>query len=127
MIEEPEISLHPGAQVEMCRFLARSAVEGKQIIASTHSQFMLLALQAPIREGVISSQDVAIFDVTRNPDQSANDFGATQTERLSLEDEGFLSDWVPSFSDVEQGLARDWGGGSDNSEEDANDGANTNV
>lgn len=108
MIEEPEISLHPEGQVEMCRFLAKHAAQGKQVIATTHSQFMLLALQKPVREGLISSEDIAIYHIERNRDPSKGDIGATIAERLPLAPEGYLEEWVSSFSHVEKELVKEW-------------------
>jgi predicted ATPase len=43
MIEEPEISLHPEAQVKLGELFAEAVQENKQIIATTHSHFLLLA------------------------------------------------------------------------------------
>lgn len=108
MIEEPEISLHPAAQVEMCRFLATQASRGKQILATTHSPFMLLALRKPILEKIIAAEDVAIYHVERNLDLQAGEIGVTVAKRLPLAKEGYLEEWVPSFSKVERDLAKEW-------------------
>jgi predicted ATPase len=108
MIEEPEISLHPEAQVEMCRFLAKHAAQGKQILATTHSQFMLLALRRPIQDKTISANDVAVYHVKRNDDPEKGEVGATVAEQLPLANEGYLEEWVPSFSKIERELAREW-------------------
>lgn len=108
MIEEPELSLHPEAQIAMCRFLAEQVAKGKQVIATTHSQFLLLGLRQLIREGIISSDAVAVYHVKRIRDARTGEKGATTVVRLPLAREGYLEAWVPSFSKVERDLARDW-------------------
>ncbi|MBI4236184.1 MAG: AAA family ATPase [Chloroflexi bacterium] len=106
LIEEPEISLHPKAQVEMTRFLAEHAAhaaKGKQIIATTHSPFMLLALQYPVEEGLIKPDQIAVYEVERDKKT-----GATKAQPLPMTKDGYLKNWVPSFSRVEKKLLRDW-------------------
>src|SRR5262249_34998917 len=52
-IEQPEIHLHPRAQVAMGRLLVNAANRGVRVVAETHSSLLLLAVQALVAEGVI--------------------------------------------------------------------------
>jgi predicted ATPase len=44
MIEEPEISRHPNAQILLAELFAEAVHEGKQIIITAHSEFLPLTL-----------------------------------------------------------------------------------
>jgi hypothetical protein len=101
MIEEPEISLHPESQTLLPMLFAEAVKLGVQIIITTHSPFILLALWKPIAEKLISSQDVAVYHVNKAPN------GTTATQ-LPLTEEGYLKDWVPSFSAAESKLLKDF-------------------
>ena len=52
-IEQPEIHLHPRAQVAMARLLVNAANRGVRVVAETHSSLILLAVQTLVAEGVI--------------------------------------------------------------------------
>lgn len=72
LIEEPEIHLHPGAQTELGRILAQHAhSEGKQIIATTHSEAFLEGILGPLRLGAIESSDVTVQYVAPDAEQGS--------------------------------------------------------
>jgi predicted ATPase len=52
-IEQPEIHLHPRAQVAMARLLVTAANHGVRVVAETHSSLILLAVQTLVAEGKI--------------------------------------------------------------------------
>ena len=113
MVEEPEISLHPGYQAKLPLLLAEGVNEGKQVLVTTHSTLLLLALSRAIHGEVVdgwtskgkikrkinlNKEDVAVYHVTRGRD------GCTEVGRLKLTDEGLIDGGVPSFIDVEREL-----------------------
>lgn len=103
-IEEPEISLHPEAQVSMAAFLAKTAASGKQIIATTHSSLLLLALGKAIRNPDIglSPSDVAIYEIVAGP-------GGSKAKRLPLDEKGNIKGWSKTqFGKVERELLHEW-------------------
>ncbi|MBI2887012.1 MAG: AAA family ATPase [Chloroflexi bacterium] len=100
-IEEPEISLHPQAQVDMAELLATAASEGKQILATTHSTFLLLGLGEAVRNRIISTRDIAIYEVVKGPK-------GTAATRLPITDKGYIKGGVPSFAKVEKRLMREF-------------------
>ena len=103
-IEEPEISLHPQAQVDMTELLATAAAEGKQILATTHSTFMLLGIGKVIRnpEVNISSEGAAIYEINKGREGS-------RAKRLPLDRKGNLKGWTnSSFGKIERELLREW-------------------
>jgi len=49
-IEQPEIHLHPKAQIVLAELLADAANRGVRVVAETHSALLLLAVQALVAE-----------------------------------------------------------------------------
>lgn len=101
MIEEPEISLHPDSQVTLAEMFAEAIRQGKQIIITTHSEFLLLALGKPVRAGRIDSKQVAIYHVEKNAK-------GTNIKELELTEKGFVKGWVKSFAETERALFKEW-------------------
>lgn len=61
-IEEPEIHLHPKAQTKLVDILVEiSKSWDKQLIFTTHSEHMLNGFLAAVKDGRISSKEVAIY------------------------------------------------------------------
>lgn len=101
LIEEPEISLHPGAQIDAVKMFAHAIHEGRQIVITTHSQTLLLALPEAAREYGLKPEDVALYHFSR-------DNGETKAKKLDVDDEWYVKGWVPSFSNVESQLLKQW-------------------
>jgi len=67
LIEEPEISLHPGAQSEMWDLLMEFAFErGHQIFFTSHSEYLLRKAARSIKEKKISNKDVTLLYATKD-------------------------------------------------------------
>lgn len=101
MIEEPEISLHPESQVLLQDLLAEAIRDGKQIICSTHSPLLILALSTVIKNRRLSKDDVALYDIEKEKK-------GTAAKSLQLDDSGFVKGWIPSYIKVEDKLFREW-------------------
>ena len=62
LIEEPEIHLHPKAQADLAEVLADTAkAEDKQIIMTTHSEYVAGRLLTLVAEGKLTTDDLAIY------------------------------------------------------------------
>jgi predicted ATPase len=103
-IEEPEISLHPEAQVLMQEMFAEAIKEEKQIIITTHSSFLLLAISEVVRKGLISPDDIAIYHIEKGEEGTT----ANPPNSLEINENGYITGWIPSFVHVEDQLFRDW-------------------
>lgn len=103
-IEEPEISLHPEAQILMQEMFAEAIKEGKQIIITTHSSFLLLAISEVVRKGLISPDDIAIYHIEKGEEGTT----ANPPKSLEINENGYITGWIPSFVRVEDQLFRDW-------------------
>ena len=98
-VEEPEIHLHPEAQVWMVHLLAYLARQGFRIVISTHSLTILYALNNLLLASTLGEQphpDIPPSEVRLPPDMVAaylfNERGEVQS--LLDEQEGFIDEAV---------------------------------
>ena len=102
MIEEPEISLHPEKQIEILKVFAAAIKENRQqIVISTHSHFLLLALGIVVQEGLLERNDIAVYHVEKDKE-------GTKIAEVKLSKRAFLLGWPSSFDKVEKTVAREW-------------------
>jgi hypothetical protein len=97
-IEQPEIHLHPRAQVALAEILAEAASRGVRVVAETHSELLLVAIQSLIAEEKISPDLVKLHWFTRNED------GMTQITSADLDEAGAFGDWPEDFAEVAMDL-----------------------
>lgn len=94
-IEQPEIHLHPRAQTRLADLLVKAANRGVRVVVETHSQLLLLALQARIAEDRIDPQRVMLHWFSRRED------GVTEVDSRVPDEKGAFGDWPEDFSEVE--------------------------
>ena len=100
MIEEPEISLHPESQVKLVEMFAEAIRDGKQVIITTHSHYLLLALTDAIQRELLKSEDVAVYEVKKEKETG------TAVKALPVTRDGVIKGWVSSFAKVDSQLLR---------------------
>jgi predicted ATPase len=100
VVEEPEISLYPAAQVQLVRMFAEAVRTGRQVVITTHSQYLVMALQE-LMNREIQPRDISIYHSSRPQSDSV-------AERLPIGADGVLRGWIPSFAKVEQDLLSSW-------------------
>ncbi len=67
LIEEPEIHLHPKAQADLAEVMADMAkAEDKQIIMTTHSEYVAGRLLTMVAEGTLTTDDLAIYSFLKD-------------------------------------------------------------
>ena len=67
LIEEPEIHLHPKAQSDLAEVLADTAkAEDKQIIMTTHSEYVAGRLLTLVAEGKLTTDELAIYSFEKD-------------------------------------------------------------
>ena len=100
LIEEPEISLHPAAHIDLIRLFADGIDFGQQILLTTHSSTLPLALSEAAPFG-LTPNDIAIYHLQREG-------GDVSVRKLEVASNWSISGWIPSFSDVERKLLKQW-------------------
>lgn len=94
-IEQPELHLHPRAQVVMAELVADSAKRGVRVIVETHSSLLLLTVQTLVAEGTLKPEEVALHWFARDAK------GATTVTLAEVDENGAYGDWPEDFGDVE--------------------------
>ena len=94
-LEQPELHLHPRAQVALAQVLAAAAKRGVRVVAETHSSLLLLAVQTLVAEGDLSPELVKLHWFTRDEN------GATEIYTADLDEAGAYGDWPEDFDDVD--------------------------
>ena len=94
-IEQPEIHLHPRAQVAMAEVLAKAAKRGVRVVIETHSSLLLLGVQSLVAEGILPASDVALHWFLRHPES-----GVTTVRSAELDEAGRFGDWPEDFGEV---------------------------
>jgi ABC-type cobalamin/Fe3+-siderophores transport system ATPase subunit len=94
-IEQPEIHLHPKAQVAMAQVLADAAKRGVTVIIETHSSLLLRAIQTLVAKDIISGRMVKLHWFTRN-----SMTGMTEVTSSDIDETGAYGDWPVDFDDV---------------------------
>ena len=94
-LEQPEMHLHPRAQVALAQVLADAAKRGVRVVAETHSSLLLLAVQTLVAKGSLPSELVKLHWFTRD------DNGATKIDTADLDEAGAYGDWPEDFDDVD--------------------------
>ncbi len=99
-IEQPEIHLHPKAQVKLTGLLVRFAAQNAiKIVIETHSSLVLTGIQTEVARGVLPAADVSLNWFSRDDD------GVTQVASGVVESDGSFGDWPEDFTEVELGAS----------------------
>lgn len=99
LVQEPEIHLHPDAQLAMADFLIDLANAGRQVIVETHSEHLLLRVRHRIvdtnggrrKKGALDRGSVSIVHVEKRRD------GASRATRLEIDELGQIGKWPANF------------------------------
>lgn len=94
-LEQPELHLHPRAQVALAQILADAANRGVRVVVETHSSLLLIGIQTLIAEGKLKPDDTILHWFTRGED------GRTTVDSQTPDENGAYGDWPEDFADVE--------------------------
>ncbi len=95
-IEQPELHLHPRAQVKLAEIIAEASNRGVRVVIETHSDLLILGIQTLVAEGKLTT-DKAIFHWFTRDDE-----GVTHINSTELEKDGAFKDgsWPEDFAEV---------------------------
>lgn len=94
-IEQPEMHLHPKAQVALASVLADAAKRGVRVVVETHSSLLLQGVMTLISEGVLSNEIVKLHWFERN--QEGNTIVTSKDFHENGTHDG---DWPVDFADI---------------------------
>jgi hypothetical protein len=88
--EQPEIHLNPKLQTVLADLFVAVAKRNCAVVVETHSEHLLLRLRRLVAEGEIPPDDVALYFVEREGDES-------RVREVSIEKNGHIPDWPKGF------------------------------
>lgn len=94
LLENPEAHLHPQGQAALGEMLARSACDGVQIVAETHSDHLLNGVRLAVKRRLLRTQDVVLHFFSRSTET-----GEVSVESPAILENGRLSNWPAGFFD----------------------------
>jgi AAA ATPase domain/Protein of unknown function (DUF3696) len=87
IVEQPELHLHPAAHAAVADLYASAIKNGStRFLIETHSETFLLRLRRRVAEGVLSTDDVAVYFVD-------HDGKAAQVRQIHIDENGNLDYW----------------------------------
>jgi predicted ATPase len=97
-IEQPEIHLHPRAQVALAEIFAEAAIRGVRVVVETHSELFLMGIQALVAEDKLDPNAVKLHWFTRQAD------GSSKVTSADLDEMGAFGDWPEDFGSTSLGM-----------------------
>jgi hypothetical protein len=95
-LEQPEIHLHPRAQVAFAELLRAAADRGVRVVVETHSSLLLRAIQTMVAKGTLDEGNVALHWFSRDPET-----GMSRVASATLDRYGAFGDWPEDFDEVD--------------------------
>ncbi len=95
LVEQPELHLHPRAQLAMGKVLTDAAKRGIIVVVETHSQLVLRAIQTIVARGELTPDQVGLHWFSRDEKS-----GWSTVTRADLAKDGSFGDWPVDFPDV---------------------------
>ncbi len=91
LLEQPEIHLHPKAQIELADVIIEAVEKRKiQVIIESHSEHFLTRIQTRVADATISKEDAKLYFCK-------NEKGYSELELLKIEESGRITNWPPNF------------------------------
>jgi hypothetical protein len=94
-IEQPEIHLHPKAQVELARIVGEAVRRGVRVVVETHSDLFLVAVQTLVANEELGSDAVKLHWFSRRAT------GETDVASADLDEAGTFGNWPEDFAEVQ--------------------------
>lgn len=93
-VEQPEIHLHPRAQVVLGQLLVQASARGVKVVAETHSSLLIRSIQTEIARSHISAGAVSLNWFSRDHR------GHARKVEAEVDNQGRFGDWPLDFDDV---------------------------
>jgi predicted ATPase len=91
IVENPEIHLHPRAQSELTKFLAKVSSCGVQVLVESHSDHILNGLRIAVLDKIIDSEDLSVLYFQNNLDNPV--------VQIPVQSDGGIEEWPDDFFD----------------------------
>ncbi len=112
LVQEPEIHLHPDAQLGMADFLVSLANSGRRVVAETHSEHFLLRIRKSMlnngtKKPKLNGSDVSIIYVTKTSSGSSKVIPLEMDEMAQIKNwpKGFMEEATAERMEILKGMA----------------------
>jgi predicted ATPase len=97
ILEQPELHLHPKVQSQLADFFLSVALNGRQCIIETHSEYLInrLRYRAALEQNRITLDNTKIYFVEKRN-------GSSHFREVSINEFGAIGDWPEGFFDQSQ-------------------------
>ncbi len=102
-LEQPEIHLHPRAQLKLANPIIEASERGVIVIVETHSSLLLRGIQTAVAEKRIDNTDVSLHWFLRN-----SETGETEISSVVLDEDGAFGDFPEDFDDISLQAEQDY-------------------
>ncbi|MDO7882211.1 AAA family ATPase [Salinibacterium soli] len=100
-IEQPEIHLHPRAQLALASTLVSAANRGVNVVAETHSSLLIRGIQTEIARGHLPAESLSLNWFARDPVT-----GFQVITEAEVDEAGRFGEWPVDFDDISR--EADW-------------------
>ena len=91
IVENPEAHLHPSAQSQLTKFLAKVSQTGVQVFIESHSDHVLNALRVAVVDKIITADELNVLYFDRNIEQNV--------KQIPVNTDGSIEYWPAGFFD----------------------------
>lgn len=91
IVENPEAHLHPKAQSELAKFLAKVSSCGVQVLIKSHSDHILNGLRIAVLDKILSHEDLSILYFSQKIGESV--------VQIPVHSDGKIEEWPEGFFD----------------------------
>jgi predicted ATPase len=91
IVENPEAHLHPYAQSQLIKFLAKVSATGVQVFIESHSDHVLNAMRIAVLDKVIEHGNLNVLYFDRSASQ--------RVEQIPVKEDGSIEYWPVGFFD----------------------------
>jgi hypothetical protein len=99
ILEEPELHLNPSIQQRLANFFLEISKSGRQIIAETHSEYLITRLRVLAALNPEDSEQFCFIFAEKDLRKSDSEIVPTRYSRIKPDTEGDLPDWPEGFFD----------------------------
>jgi len=99
ILEEPELHLNPSIQQRLANFFLEISKSGRQIIAETHSEYLITRLRVLAALNPEDSEQFCFIFTEKDLRKPDAEIAPTRYSRIKPDEEGDLPDWPEGFFD----------------------------
>jgi len=94
-IEQPELHLHPRAQLKMAEIINRAVQRGVKVVIETHSSILIRGIQTLVAKGMLEKGLLSLNWFTQD-----SKTGRSKVDRAEIDDNGAFGPWPVDFDEV---------------------------